>query len=84
MTAEDALRDVRGYAAASRFRVTRHAQIGMRERGATFGDVQHALVNAETCATEGARWRVNGADRSGDELLVVVALDDGVVVVTVF
>jgi hypothetical protein len=29
-------------------------------------------------------WRVESFDRSGDELTAVVALEDGVVIVTVF
>ena len=85
MTPAEALADVRGYAAAGRFRLTRHARQRCEERGATFGDVGHALANARTCsAGEPDRWRVEGPDREGDSLTLVVAIEAGVVVVTVF
>lgn len=85
MTPAQALADVRGYAAAGRFRLTRHARKRCEERGATFDDVGHALTNARTCsAGEPDRWRVEGPDLDGDSLTVVVAIEAGVVVVTLF
>ena len=57
----------------------------MRERGAQFEDVREALVTASKCtADEDEKWKVTGVDRDGDELTLVVALEDGVVVVTLF
>ena len=44
-----------------------------------------ALANATGCvAAEGGKWRTTGPDLDGDALDVVVAVVDGVVVVTVF
>jgi hypothetical protein len=57
----------------------------MRERGAVFDDLRHALITASACRAEpGERWRVDSTDITGDELSVVVAIEDGVVVVTLF
>jgi hypothetical protein len=86
VAAAEALRDVRGYAAAGRLRFTRHARERMRERGATASDVRHALSSATRCdeATEAGRWKVRGQDLDGDELVMVVVLEGDVVVVTVF
>jgi putative zinc finger/helix-turn-helix YgiT family protein len=57
----------------------------MRERGARDADIMHALAHAATAhpADRGC-WRVDGQDPDGDELTVVAAIADGVVVVTVF
>lgn len=57
----------------------------MKERGATFADVEQALVNAERCTLQtNGRWRTEGRDLDGDELTVIVVIDAGVVVVTLF
>jgi hypothetical protein len=57
----------------------------MGERGARYEDVRHALAGARTCrAADGGRWKVAGDDLDGDELVVVVAVEAGVVVVTVY
>jgi hypothetical protein len=57
----------------------------MRERRVKFTDLVHALVNARQCTLqENDRWRVEGSDLDGDELTVVVVLDAGVVVITLF
>lgn len=87
MTSAEAqiLADVRGYALAGRVRFTRHAWLRVDERQATQGDVLHALTAAERCRGVGEeRWRVEGKDRDGDDLTVIVVLEDGVLVVTLF
>jgi hypothetical protein len=84
--AATALVDIRGYAAANRILIVRHAWQRMAERGAQYEDVRHALAGARKCrATDHqGRWKVFGEDRDGDELVCVVAIEGGVVVVTVF
>ena len=87
MTAEElkALDDVRGYAGANRIILSRHAERRMDQRGASYEDVRHALANAHDCRGQhDGTWRVSGADLDGDEVTIVVALEDGVVVVTLF
>jgi hypothetical protein len=85
VTPVEALADVRGYAGANRIRYTSHARHRMSERRVAFADVRHALMTATLCrAQPEGTWKVEGVDRSGDELTVVVALEDGVYVVTVF
>lgn len=56
----------------------------MRQRGASYEDVRHALENAIGCRPDEERWRVESNDLDGDELTVVVAIEDDVVVVTLF
>lgn len=80
-----ALADIRGLAAASRLRITRHAWARMTERGVQYDDVRHCLSGATSCAeAEHDRWTVQGADCVGEPLAVVVVLEAEVVVVTVF
>ena len=58
----------------------------MAERGAQYEDVHHALTTAQSCkaAADPERWKVFSADRDGDELILLVVIDGGVVVVTVY
>lgn len=85
MTAAEALRDVRGYAAAGRYVVSQHARMRMQERGVREADLRNALVNARACSPQqSGNWRVEGRDLDGDDLTVVVAIEDGLVVVTLF
>jgi hypothetical protein len=80
-----ALANIAGYASVWRIRYTSHALERMDQRGASRQDVQAALSGASRCRAQPAgRWKVTGADRDGDELVVIVVLEDGVVVVTVF
>jgi hypothetical protein len=83
--AATALADIRGFAAANRIRIVGHAWERMGERGAQFEDVRHALAGARKCkAADLGRWKVSGDDLDGDELILVVAIESGVVVVTVY
>jgi hypothetical protein len=85
VTPTTALADIRGYASAGRVILTRHARLRMVQRGASEDDVRHALTTATACiAAADGRWKVGGVDLEGDALTAVVAIDDGVVVVTVF
>jgi hypothetical protein len=47
--------------------------------------VAHALEHARWCRAEPEdnKWRVKGDDLDGDELTVIVVLEDGLIVVTV-
>lgn len=58
----------------------------MRQRGVTVGDVRHALLHATASAhqPENDRWRVDSKDLEGDELMLIVRIDDDVLVITVF
>jgi len=64
-----------------------HASERMHSRGATPGDVRAALITARSSRWQADRetWRITGGvDLDGDELVVIVALEADVVVVTVF
>ncbi len=88
MTADEALGDVRGFASAGRVWFTRHARMRAADRagGSSVGElhVVHALKLATACIPNDGKWKVSGPDLDGDELTAVVALEVGVIVVTVF
>ena len=86
LSPEAALLEIRGLAKANRFNFEPHALARMEERGAQVRDVQFALCNATECRCqpENGRWKVDGADLDGDALTLVVEIDDGLLVVTVF
>jgi hypothetical protein len=79
------LEQIRGLARANRVIFTSHALQEMREAHATERDVVEALAGATRCRpSERGRWRVEGQDLDGDDLTIVVVIEDGLVVVTVF
>lgn len=84
MDAATALRHIRGCATANRIRILRHAWV----RGASEGRSTRTCVTpagARACeAANQDRWKVFGDDQDGDELIVVVFIEAGVVVVTVY
>lgn len=86
MTPAEALADIRGLARAGRVSYVRHAIERMGERGVTRNDVEHALMNAARCVWQARKetWKAFGVDLLGDELVVAVAIEDGLLVVTVF
>jgi hypothetical protein len=80
-----ALQDIRGYASANRIGYAPHALARMLQRNVRRVDVHHALVAARVCASQpGARYKVTGPDFDGDDLDVIVVIEDGVLVVTLF
>ena len=85
-TAAEALADIKGYAAAGRIEVVPHAKQRMLQRNVRRLDLENALKNAKVCvpASNPENWKVTGPDADGDDLEVVVAIEDGVVVVTVY
>lgn len=82
-----ALHEIRRLATQGRVIYTRHAEQRMDERRVKRSDVIHAL----TSATD-ARWQADrqtfavtgGVDMTGDELTVIVVIQDDVLVVTLF
>lgn len=57
----------------------------MEERGVELPDVRHALMTAAACTTQADdKWRVRSADREGVSLTLIVIVEDGVIVVTLF
>ncbi len=70
-----------------RFSLTRHARQRMQQRRVSVDDIAHGLATTTTATPNGppsSKWRVETADRDGDELTLAVDVYDGVVVVTVF
>lgn len=80
-----AFADIRGYAQAGRWVLSAHAKRRAAERGVRPADVRCALVSAATCKDQGdGTWKVPSKDTAGDDLTAIVALEDGVLVVTLF
>ena len=85
MNPAEALDAIHGYAAANRIITEGHARKRMRERGVSNPDLRHALMTAARCRQQpNGRWRVESADLDGDELTVIVVIEAGVIVVTLF
>lgn len=85
MKAAEALVVIRGYAQANRITFTTHALEEMTAARAAKEDVQNALAKGTDCRAGNAvdRWKVQGPDRDGDSLDVVVIIEDGLLIVTV-
>jgi hypothetical protein len=82
-----ALNEIRRYAVQGRIRYSDHGMKRLHERGASRWDVRNALCTATTCrpSEDGpGRWKVPGKDEDGDDLLVVVVIEAGVLVVSLF
>lgn len=57
----------------------------MAQRNLKPGDLRSALVSAASCKDQrDGKWKVTGPDLDGDALDVVVVIEAGVLVVTVF
>jgi len=79
------LKDIQGLAGAGRVAIRNHALERMDERGLDWEDVVRALMTAVSCEAQPLdRWKVEGVDLDGDAVTVVVVIELGVVVVTVF
>lgn len=79
------LENIRGYAQAGRWVLSDHAMRRAKERGVRAADVRCALVTATTCRDQGdGTWKVPSKDTAGDDLTSIVALEDGVLVVTLY
>jgi hypothetical protein len=67
--------------------ISRHARDRMDERGATFRDVTSAIATATAATFQAERdtWKVTGGtDLDSDDLTVVLAIEDNLIVITVF
>lgn len=86
MTAAEALQLIRGLASANRYIVSSHAWLRANQRGAGVQDIRHGLVNANSCSWQPERetWRVETCDLDGDDLTLVVSIQEDLIVVTLF
>lgn len=86
MDATTALGTIRQYAVAGRLIYTAHAREQMAKRNISRGDVNRALQNAKSCRAgdTAAKWIACGPDLDGDDLDVVVVIEAGLVIVTVY
>ena len=80
----EAPEQIRGFALANRIRYSGHSRKRMRERGVRDQDVRRALCNLRKWSQETSeKWLVTGPDLDGDDLTMVLVIDDGVLIVTV-
>jgi len=87
VTPSEVLEAVHRAGATRRFVVSLHARLRLRERRVQVADIACALTSATTAIhqPDADTWRLEGGeDLDGDDLTVVVAFEDGVIVVTVF
>lgn len=85
MEKEKVVEDVRGFAAARRVRVLSHGRERMNQRGVTYADLLHSLMNTTDCQEgENGRWKACSNDISGEALTVIFLFQDGLLVVTVY
>jgi hypothetical protein len=86
VTAEEAKSEIARFAVANRIRIVTHARERMAQRSITYRDIRNALINASACVAgeDAGRWVVTGLDLDGEDTKVVCAIEDGVVVITVF
>lgn len=86
MDGTEALETIRRYAVAGLVAFTTHARERMVQRRVSLDDVLRALINAKSArATDVAeKWIACGPDLDGDDLEVVVVIEAGLVVVTVY
>ena len=86
MKQAEALDAIRGYARANRIVIAR-GHPGERAQERTryqYGDIHAALSNAKSAKLqENGRWRVRGQDLDGDDLTIIVIIENGLIVVTV-
>ena len=87
MNPTTALNEIRRYAVQGRIKFSHHGRKRMGERGATVEDVRYALCEAKVCraSPDGpGRWEVPSVDEDGEHLVVVVVIESGVLVVSLF
>lgn len=87
MTADEARAAIAGFATANHIRFVNHAREQMTARRISYHDVRNVLVNSTSCDSSAdgpGRWVVRGVDLDGEPTRVVCAIEDGVVVITVF
>jgi hypothetical protein len=86
MTEQQMLELVRSLMRANRWEVDQyHGQSRMQQRSVTFADVEHALLHATQCRLqENGRWKLVSCDLDGDDLTLIVVVDDEVLVITLF
>ena len=86
MTDAEALATIRRYGAAGRFYILPHARERAQLRGVTAKDIRHGLETARSVTRQVDRgtWKVQAKDLDGDALVLAVAIEASVIVVTVF
>ena len=86
MDATSALVTIRTHAVAGRIAYTTHARQRLAQRNVTRADVRHALSGAKACRAGDAadKWIACGPDLDGDDLDVVLVIEVGLIIVTVY
>jgi hypothetical protein len=56
----------------------------MRERQVQWSDILCVLLSPASCLANNDKWKVDGFDLDDDPLTCIVALEDEVIVITIF
>src|SRR5262245_7327517 len=84
MTADEALKQAQRLFLAGHYIISDHARRQMLARDVSPRDLRNAIVNANTCRPgHSGRWLIEGVDRDGDSLTVVVEIRANLMIVTV-
>jgi hypothetical protein len=84
LTPTEALAEINRAGTQGNFRTSRHAVQRMRERRVKWEDIKHGLMMANSCQPQPEdRWLVPTKDFDEEAFVIIVAIDDGVLVVTV-
>jgi hypothetical protein len=87
MSPSEALAAAREAGVTGRFFIVAHALSRQEERSVSRFDLRNALMTAKVARYQPSkdRWRLEGGvDLDEDDLTVVIEIDSGVVVITVF
>lgn len=84
MDTQEALRFIRSCAQTGDVVITRHGRERMRERQVQWSDILCVLLSPASCLANNDKWKVDGFDLDDDPLTCIVALEDEVIVITIF
>ena len=83
MTPADALVEIQGCARLNYIRFSTHARQRMRERNVTYREVLFVIQKCTKIEDSAGCWCIWGPSGSGDDLKIVLVLQNGILVVTI-
>ena len=85
MSPDDALVLIQEYGREENIFLTQHAIERMLERNVEMEDILRAIETATVCKhQEGSKWKVIGEDWFCDELTLIISIEGGNVVITLY
>jgi hypothetical protein len=85
VNAARARKRIRELARQNRYVLTGYCALRLLQRSISGDDVRSVLMAPSGCWPQaGGRWKLEGRDRDGDDLFLIVELMEGLIVVTAF